>query len=246
MGDDKEEQQAITNNPLLDGDEKSGDQAPGQVMDKPKTGRGKKAVVFLLVIVLILAAAGGVYYWQKQKANKQAADLQSQITDLKKQVVDAEKKAKEVESKSNSQSDSTITVQEKEYSIELPSGWEKTTSQTVASSITYTYENTSSGDFFRVAVDTQGDGGADSYWKYQASVAGNSITIVSKNDDCDPQNSVCQKGDGRLVISMTNKDRDNAKIKGHVYWLFAGNTKSENLKADRAQYETIAESIKFK
>lgn len=125
MGDDKEEQQAITNNPLLDGDGKSGDQAPGQVMDKPKTGRGKKAVVFLLVIVLIAAAAGGVYYWQKQKANKQADELKSQIDALKQQVADAEKKAKEVEAADADETKDwkTYTFDKTGLSVMYPSDW---------------------------------------------------------------------------------------------------------------------------
>ncbi len=125
MDDDKEEQQAVKNNPLLDSSDETQDQASEQVMYKPRTGRGKKVGIFLLVIVLIAGAAGGVYFWQQQQAKKQAAELQSQINDLKTQVAVAEKKAKEVESTNTDETKDwkSYTMKVEKLNIKYPSSW---------------------------------------------------------------------------------------------------------------------------
>lgn len=154
MSDDQEEKQAFESNPLLKDSNDAG-QSSGQVMDKPKTGRGRKVLSVVLVIILIAAAAGGMYYWQQQQAKKQAAELQSQIDALKKQVTDAEQKAKDAEAANADDTANwkSYTIAPDKLTFKYPGSWQlKTTSDG--------YANLTSPNKFLLAFSTgQGLGG---------------------------------------------------------------------------------------
>ena len=236
MLDDKEEKAAIEDNPLLT-DDKTGS---SQVMAKPRTGRGKKVGITILVIILIAATAGGVYYWQQQQMKKQKAELESQIESLKKQVSDAEQRVADAAKAKTSNNSESATLQEKEFSIVLPAGWQKTDKPHTPHSANYRYENKSTNDFFDVIMDLQGDAGGDMYWDYTLGSDKKSIVVSKQGFQCTA--GVCQKGDGQLVV-LISSDPQGLEIAGHNYLFAAGNTKSET--ADTAIYKKIVESIKI-
>lgn len=253
MLDDKQEKEAIEDNPLLDDKDASGPDNE-QVMDKPRTGRGKKLLSVVLIILLVLGAAGGVYYWQQQQAKKQQAQLQSQIDDLKKQVAEAERNAAEAKVSPAPAAPTTKTISKSTFSITLPKSWNEVNNSYVSNpEVDYTFADTVTGDYYQVVIDPGGsDYNADTTWEYTVATSGNSIKITGKEADCtkNPDSDLigmCAQGDGKLSLVISDarsKQGNNTSIKGHNYFFYAGNIKNE--KASRSTYQTIAEGIIFK
>lgn len=185
---------------------------------------GFGAVEILLVIVLIALVAGvGWYVWQTNQ--KKAVTTQTTTT-----------------TQQTTAQPAGTAVDEEHYSITLPEGWNKVeATQSSAQAKLYTYQD-KNGNYFKVAVDPVGGGfTGNATWWYKP--VNDKTFEVTKEIPCD--GDMCTKNDSKYDVLVKMSDElTYAKVKGHYYSFFAGNTTKAS--GDNAAYKALVQAIVLK
>ncbi len=182
--------------------------------------RGFSAIEAVLVVILvILLVFIGWYVWHSRQT-KQAAVRQSATPSSS--TKPAIKPA------------TTVPIDSPYFTLTLPGGWAKTTQVFPGhASSEYRYYNSNTGDYFEVLIDPGSDYSADATWVYDVRSDGVSLVSVSEGKQCvkkgvEDADAFCSSGDNKLDLGILISSFDgSAEIKGHNYFFFAGNTKTE-------------------
>jgi hypothetical protein len=198
--------------------------------------------VFLIVLVLLLLGFAGWYVWSQQE------DDSAETTTSEAVPVGSDDSAPAEESALSPESELVVDETD-DYTLSIPAGFERVGERiftfTGAPERTYSYQNSTTGDYFEVNV-TPADSGlnADFVWTY--TYAGGVFTL-DKSDStvCMPADDEwCEFSGGNGRLDSAIFAQPEAPINGERIYFTFGNTTSETV-GDLSYVDAFLENIEF-
>jgi hypothetical protein len=210
--------------------------------EQPAHKKSHKFVLSLVVLILFLIVGGAVAFLMSEEEEPAPVDTSqtSEATAAEEPIVDTTEAVDEAE----------LVLDETEYyTLVVPEGFERVGERiftfTGAPARTYSYQNSTTNDYFEVNIDPADSGlNADFVWTY---VFTDGLFTVDKTNStvCLPEESEwCEfsGANGRLDSAIFSEPE--TPINGQVFYFTFGNTASETV-GDLTYVDQFLENIEF-